>query len=79
VYEWEAYGEGSCASIAQDGGCLYLISSGTSSEQSYFGDASANGNDVFFFTRQALAPTDDDDLVDVYDAHECLEHEACEG
>lgn len=68
VYEWEADGEGSCASEAQDGGCLYLISSGTSTEESYLLDASANGNDVFFFTRQALVPTDLDSNVDVYDA-----------
>src|SRR5271163_515189 len=54
VYEWEADGEGSCRSETQDEGCLYLISSGTASEQSYFGDASANGNNIFFFTRQAL-------------------------
>src|SRR5262249_54806563 len=34
VYEWEAEGTGSCASSDQDGGCLYLISTGTSSEPS---------------------------------------------
>jgi hypothetical protein len=72
VYEWEADGEGSCRSETQDEGCLYLISSGTSSEQSYFGDASANGNNIFFFTRQALVPTDTDNNVDVYDARVCL-------
>jgi hypothetical protein len=68
VYEWEAVGEGSCESEAQDGGCLYLISGGTSSEQSYFLDASADGDDVFFFTREALVPTDTDANVDAYDA-----------
>ncbi len=68
VYEWEADGEGTCESVAQDGGCLFLISSGKSSEQSYFGDASANGDDIFFFTREALVSTDTDHNVDVYDA-----------
>ena len=77
VYEWEADGEGSCASDVQDEGCLFLISSGLS-EQAYFGDASADGDDVFFFTRQALAPTDVDDNVDVYDARVCLKGESCE-
>jgi hypothetical protein len=77
VYEWEAEGEGSCRSHAEDDGCLFLISSGTSSEQSYFGDASADGSDVFFFTRQALTPGDEDSLVDVYDAHECVSGEPC--
>ncbi len=79
VYEWEADGEGSCASEVQDGGCVFLISSGTASEQSYLGDASANGDDVFFFTRQTLVPSDIDDSVDVYDARGCSSGEAwCE-
>jgi hypothetical protein len=78
VYEWEMDGEGSCASTAQDDGCLSLISSGSANEQSYFGDASANGDDVFFFTRQALTPSDEDTAIDVYDAHECVKGEACE-
>ena len=71
VYEWEADGEGSCRSGAQDGGCLYSISSGTSPNESYFGDASANGDDVFFFTRQELAPSDNGENDDVYDARVC--------
>jgi hypothetical protein len=68
VYEWEADGEGSCRSEAQDDGCLYLISSGTTDEPSYLLDASADGDDIFFFTRQQLVPTDTDNNVDVYDA-----------
>jgi hypothetical protein len=80
VYEWEAEGEGSCHSHGQDEGCLYLISTGTSPEPSEFGDASANGNDLFFSTRQQLAATDEDDNVDVYDARvdaEGIEHPLC--
>jgi hypothetical protein len=73
VYEWEREGTGSCESTSaslseSNGGCLYLISTGHSSEPSYFGDASASGDDVFFFTRQSLVGQDDDLNVDVYDA-----------
>jgi hypothetical protein len=73
VYEWEAPGSGSCTGASpaysgQDGGCLYLISTGTSSEASYFAGASASGEDAFFFTRDALVPQDTDQLVDIYDA-----------
>jgi Low-density lipoprotein receptor repeat class B len=68
VYEWEAKGSGSCETESQDGGCIYLISSGTSPDPSWFGDASANGDHVFFFTSQQLVPGDHDELVDVYDA-----------
>ncbi len=70
VYEWEADGEGSCESERQDGGCLYLISTGQGLEGAYFGDASSNGDDVFFFTRQpGLVGQDQDNNVDAYDAH----------
>jgi hypothetical protein len=73
VYEWEREGTGSCertsASFSEsDGGCLYLISTGQSAQPSYFGDASAEGEDVFFFTRQSLVSQDQDLNVDVYDA-----------
>ena len=68
VYEWEAEGTGSCTSSDQNGGCLYLISTGTSPDPSYFGDAGENGNDAYFFTSQPLVGQDRDELVDVYDA-----------
>ena len=68
VYEWEANGTGSCTSSDQDGGCLYLISTGTSPEPSYFADASESGDDAYFFTNQPLVGQDLDELVDVYDA-----------
>jgi hypothetical protein len=55
VYEWE-------------NGRLFLISTGTSSEDSYVGDNSASGNDVFFSTTQGLSPGDTDEAYDVYDA-----------
>ncbi len=55
VYEWE-------------NGTVYLISAGTSSENSYIMDSSANGNDVFFSTAAGLVPQDTDGAYDVYDA-----------
>ena len=69
VYEWEREGAGSCErSSTGSGGCLYLISTGQSAQPSYFGDASASGDDVFFFTRQSLVGQDRDENVDIYDA-----------
>lgn len=67
VYEWEREGVGSCP-LGGEGHCLYLISSGTAHAKSFFGDASASGEDVFFFTRQPLAGQDADVNFDVYDA-----------
>jgi hypothetical protein len=73
VYEWEAPETGSCKESAPafsplNEGCLYLISTGKSPFPSLFGDASVNGSDVFFFTRQQLVGQDTDELQDVYDA-----------
>jgi hypothetical protein len=68
VYEWEAKGTGSCESSNENGGCLYLLSSGTSAEPAFFADASESGNDAFIFTRSALVPQDQDTLQDAYDA-----------
>jgi hypothetical protein len=73
VYEWEREGAGSCGieeGEIESGGCLYLLSNGQSSSGAYFGDASENGEDVFFFTRQSLVGQDRDANVDVYDARE---------
>jgi hypothetical protein len=49
-------------------GAVHLISSGSSSDDSYFADASKTGDDVFFLTRERLASTDVDDNRDMYDA-----------
>jgi hypothetical protein len=68
VYEWEADGAGSCQTSSEDGGCIYLISTGTSTEPSYIADTSPSGDEVFFFTEQPLVGQDEDNLVDVYDA-----------
>jgi hypothetical protein len=49
-------------------GTLHLLSSGTSPEPSYFMDASADGHDAFFLTRQRLLGWDGDQNNDLYDA-----------
>jgi hypothetical protein len=58
-------------------GCIALISSGTSTEESVFLDASETGGDVFFLTASKLAPQDFDSSYDVYDAHECTAASQC--
>jgi hypothetical protein len=68
-------------------GCVGLISSGTSSQESAFLDASATGGregegsegggDVFFMTTSQLAPQDVDQAYDIYDAHECSASSPC--
>jgi len=65
VYEYEQGGVGGCGA---QGGCLYLLSGEASEADDVFLDASANGNDVFFATVSRLSSTDQDNLVDVYDA-----------
>jgi hypothetical protein len=79
VYEYEPpAGEGapsadSCTRmsvtfVVSAGGCVDLISSGSSPEPSSFLDASENGDDVFFVTAARLSPSDLDSAFDVYDA-----------
>ena len=75
VYEFEQVGVGGCAAtspnhVPESSGCLSLLSTGSSADDSYFLDASANARDVFISTRQRLVPSDEDDHFDVYDARE---------
>jgi hypothetical protein len=49
-------------------GEVALISPGTAGEDTIFGDASANGSDAFFITRERLVPVDQDGALDAYDA-----------
>ena len=51
-----------------ENGQKFLLTSGTSDDDSLFYDASANGNDVFFATRDQLVPQDIDGQQDIYDA-----------
>jgi hypothetical protein len=83
VYEWEPVGVGGCSAgvggqgvvfEAATGGCVGLVSGGSSSEESVFLDASGaglGGEDVFFLTVSQLVPGDIDSARDIYDAHEC--------
>jgi hypothetical protein len=82
VYEFEPAGTGDCtvASVtfnASSGGCVGLISSGTSPSESGFLDASKGGGDVFFLTAGRLTSHDYDNAFDVYDAHECSASSPC--
>jgi hypothetical protein len=82
VYEYEPPGIGTCTTAAVtfselSGGCVGLISSGESPEESAFLDASESGGDVFFLTASQLVPQDYDYNRDVYDAHECTGVSPC--
>jgi hypothetical protein len=65
VYEWEREGSGGCG---ESGGCVYLLSGGDASTSSFLIGADATGNNVFFVTRAQLAPEDENENYDVYDA-----------
>ncbi len=65
VYEWERDGTGSCS---HQGGCLYLLSGGTSGDFSSFLDASETGDDVFLATRAQLVLQVHGEEFEVYDA-----------
>ncbi len=74
VYEWErsesteeCEEDGAELYVAADGGCLSLVSSGQSSQDSELIDTSADGSDAFFTTGSSLLPQDPG-LIDVYDA-----------
>jgi DNA-binding beta-propeller fold protein YncE len=82
VYEYEPPGVGGCTESVptyspRSGGCVDLISAGTSGEESAFLDASENGDDVFFLTESRLTPQDTDAALDVYDAHVCTAEVPC--
>jgi hypothetical protein len=71
VYEWEAPGEGSCTAQTASsvtGGCVYLLSGGQDSENSYLVDASANGSDVFFASRAQLSRSARGEVDEIFDA-----------
>jgi len=76
VYEWELKGSGNCEETSptfhkSTGTCLALISAGTSTFDSGLLGVDANGKDAYFFTRDSLAPQDENGpTVKVYDARE---------
>jgi hypothetical protein len=82
VYQYEPMGVGGCdASNAtfseRSEGCVGLISSGSSGEESAFLDASASGEDVFFLSSAQLVPEDKGSALAVYDAHVCSVASTC--
>ena len=82
VYEYEPAGVGDCSTglvtfSERSDGCVGLISSGSSVQESVFLDASESGSDVFFLTTARLVPEDFDTALDVYDAHECSPASPC--
>ena len=73
VYEWEAPGTpgGSCTTTSNayspaNGGCIYLLSTGTGPYPSYLADVSESGDTAFIFSRQRLVPIDEDTQEDIY-------------
>ena|GEM_PF-760585 len=73
VYEWEAPGTpgGSCTTDSgaysqANGGCIYLLSTGTGIYPSYLADVSESGDTAFIFSRQRLVPGDEDNQEDIY-------------
>jgi hypothetical protein len=87
VYEYEPLGipagsryectQESATFSARAEGCIGLISSGGSAEESAYLGASENGGDVFFLTTAKLVAQDFDKSLDVYDAHECTSASPC--
>jgi hypothetical protein len=64
AYEWRAQGVSGCD---EADGCVSLISSGESPQESEFIDASADGSTVFFRTWQSIDPRDPGQ-IDIYAA-----------
>ena len=70
VYQWEEAGKGTCNAASEtfsdaSGGCVDLISAGTSSAKSTFLDADPSGDNAFFSTQTSLVGADYG-LNDVY-------------
>jgi len=75
VYEYEPSGVGSCQSST--GGCVALLSGGSSDRESAFLEATPSGSSVFFLTEAQLLPQDTDTAFDIYDARECTAASPC--
>ena len=73
--------EGQLDGVSQNGeegaGCIGLISSGVSKEESALLDASKSGDDVFFLSTAKLSPADVEGSRTVYDAHVCSVAQPC--
>ncbi len=75
VYQYEPLGVGGCESPS--GGCIALLSSGTSDRESAFVEATPDGDSVFFVTESNLLPQDTDTAFDIYDARVCTSGSPC--
>jgi len=63
--------------VEEGAGCVGLISSGSSREESSFLEASETGGDVFFLTSARLVSQDVEGGYSVFDAHECTGAAPC--
>jgi hypothetical protein len=70
VYEYEPQGAGKEGTCQRTAGCIFLISSGTSTVDSNLIAVDETGKNVFFDTRDRLTSEDKDELLDIYDARE---------
>ncbi len=85
VYEYEPVGVGGASGctvalptyVPSAAGCVSLVSSGTSSEESVFLDASKGGSNVFFLSAAQLVPQDVGTSLSVFDAHACSAESPC--
>ena len=70
VYEWSSQRPtGEVGACHTEGGCVQLISAGTSPFDSSLLGASADGTDAYFFTRDTLVTSDENGpRVKIYDA-----------
>ena len=69
VYEWEREGSGTCTTgSGVNGGCVFLLSGGSSEYSSWLIGSSESGDDVFLVTRAQLVPEDQNEAFDLYDA-----------
>jgi sugar lactone lactonase YvrE len=75
VYQYEPSGVGSCESPT--GGCVALLSGGSSDHESAFIEATPDASSVFFVTQAQLLPQDTDTAFDIYDARECTASSPC--
>jgi hypothetical protein len=75
VYEFEPKGVGTCKSST---GCISLVSTGKSPQESAFMEASTSGDNAFIMTSEQLSPIlDKDSAFDIYDAHLCSQASPC--